>query len=190
MDNKLKIVNYLGKSMHKRFTMHELSKILKIPYASFYRTVKDMIELLVIEDVGKSKTISLNLENKVVKSYLSISSEEEKKEFLKKQHTIRMLEKDLETDDIVILFGSYAKKEESERSDIDIMILNKDGKKSVSFSKFEMLFKKDVNPMFFTKKEFQLMLKEKEENVGKQALKNNIILKNPEKFWEVVLNAV
>ena len=28
------------------------------------------------------------------------------------------------------------------------------------------------------------------ENVGKQALKDHIILVNPEKFWELVLNAI
>ena len=34
------------------------------------------------------------------------------------------------------------------------------------------------------------MLKEKEENVGKQVLKNHIILNNPEHFWEMVLNGI
>ena len=190
MDNKLKIINYLGKNLHKNFTMHQLSKLLKIPYASFHRTIQDMKDLLLVEKTGKAKTLKLNTENKVIKSYLSITSEEEKKEYLKKQHIIRLIEKDIETNEIVILFGSYAKKEHTERSDIDIIVINKDGKKTVSFSKFELLYKKQINPLFFTKKEFQTMLKEKEENVGKQALKNHIILKNPEKFWEVVLNAI
>ena len=190
MDNKLKIINYLGKNISKRFTMHELSKLLKIPYASFHRVVQEMKDLLIVEPTGKAKTLQLNLESKVIMSYLSISSEEEKKEYLKKEHIIRMMEKDIETEDIVLLFGSYAKKEYTERSDIDIIIINKDGKKSISFSQFEMLFKKEVNPVFFTKKEFRMMLCEKEENVGKQALKNHIVLKNPEKFWVVVLNAI
>jgi predicted nucleotidyltransferase len=190
MDNKLNIINHLGKNWGKKFTMNELSKLLKIPYASFYRTIQEMKDLIIMETVGKAKTIKINTENKVIKSYLSIASEEEKKEYLKKQPIIKKITDDTETEDIILLFGSYAKKEHTEKSDIDIMIINKDGKKSISFYKFELLFKKEINPLTVTKKEFQQMLKEKEENVGKQALKNHIILKNPEKFWENVLNAV
>jgi len=57
MENKLQIINYLGKNMGKRFTMHELSKLLNIPYASFYRTIQQMKDILIIKEIGKSKTI-------------------------------------------------------------------------------------------------------------------------------------
>ncbi|MEK6886573.1 MAG: hypothetical protein AABW88_01955 [Nanoarchaeota archaeon] len=85
MDNKLKIINYLGKNTGTSYTMHELSKLTGIPYATFHRTVKDMKGIIIVKQVGKSKTIALNIKNKVINSYLSISSEEEKDEYLKKQ---------------------------------------------------------------------------------------------------------
>jgi len=190
MDNNLKIINYLGKNTGMRFTMHNLSQLLVIPYASFYRTIDGMKDLLVIEKVGKAKTVSLNYKTQTVKSYLAISSEKEKKESLKIQPIIKKIANELETNDTVALFGSYANNTYTERSDIDILIINKDGKRSISFSKYELLFKKKINPVFVTKKEFQLMLKDKEENLGKQVLKNHIILNNPEAFWECVLDAV
>ena len=34
----------------------------------------------------------------------------------------------LNTNDVVILFGSYAKGKETEKSDIDLLIINQDGK--------------------------------------------------------------
>ncbi|MEK6886574.1 MAG: nucleotidyltransferase domain-containing protein [Nanoarchaeota archaeon] len=86
----------------------------------------------------------------------------------------------------MILFGSYAKKTQKETSDIDILIINKKGDKNISFSKYEVLFKKHINPIFITKEEFKNMINEKDENVGKQALRSHIILNNPEKFWEMV----
>jgi len=52
------------------------------------------------------------------------------------------------------------------------------------------LFKKKINPIFVTVKEFKKMLQDKEENVGKQALQNNIVLSNPEWFWKLVLNGI
>lgn len=190
MDNKHKIINHLGKNPDKKYTMHELSRDLSIPYASFYRTVNSMKDLLVIEEVGKSKIISLDKQNKIVKSHLVVSSDEERKDYLKKYPIIRKIYEELDTKDIVVLFGSYAKKAQTGKSDIDLLIINRDGKKSISFSKYEILFKIKINPIFVTKKEFRLMLKDKQENVGKQALYNHIILNSPEGFWECVFNAV
>ena len=190
MDNKQKIINYLGKNLKKRFTMHELSKLVKVPYASFYRAVQDMADILDILPVGKSKTVSLKISNSVIKAHLIVSSDEEKKEFLQKQPIIKKITGELNTKDIVVLFGSYAKGKESEKSDIDLLIINYDGKKSISFSKYELLFNKKINPIFVTAKEFKKMLLDKEENVGKQVLKDHIILNNPEWFWKLVLNGI
>src|SRR3989344_2371020 len=126
MDNKLKIINYLGKHLEKRVTMHELSKLVGIPYASFYRTVQNMNDVLDVEVVGKSKTLGLKTKNPVIKAYLAVSSDEERKEFLQKQPIIRKITIELNTKDVVLLFGSYAKGKETEKSDIDLLIINKD----------------------------------------------------------------
>jgi len=190
MDNKNKIINHLGKHPNKKYTMHGLSRELNIPYASFYRTINSIKDLLIIEEVGKSKIIALDKQNKVVKSHLVVSSDEERKDYLKKYPIVRKIYQELNSDNIILLFGSYTKKAQTEKSDIDLLIINKNGKKSISFSKYELLFKIKINPIFITKKEFKLMLKDKHENVGKQALYNHIILNNPEGFWDCVFNGI
>lgn len=190
MNNNLKIINYLGKHFGRRFTMHELSKLVAIPYASFYRAVQQMDDVLDVEVIGKSKTISLKTNNPVLKSYLTISSDEERKEFLQTKPIIKKIFTELKTEDIVILFGSYAKRKEDKKSDIDLLIINKDGKKTLSFSKYELLFKKKINPIFITPQEFKKMLQDKDENVGKQVLNGHIVLNNPEWFWGLVLDGV
>jgi len=149
-----------------------------------------MKDLIITENIGKSKALKLNTPNPIVKAHLIISSDEEKKEYLEKHSIIRKINNDLVTNDVVILFGSYAKGKETEKSDIDLLIINKEGKKSLSFSKYELLYQKKINPIFITKKEFKNMLKDTEENVGKQALQNHIILTNPEEFWGNVLDAI
>ena len=55
------------------------------------------------------------------------------------------------------------------------MVINSNGKKTISFSQTELLLKKEINPMFFTFKELNLMLNEPTENVGKQALNKHLI---------------
>jgi len=188
MDNKLKIINFLGKHLGQLFTMRELSMAVKVPYATFYRALQKMKDLVNIQTVGKSKTLTLNTDNPAIKSYLAISSEEEKNEFLKKQPIISKIASELNTKDSVVLFGSYAKGSQRETSDIDLLTINKKGDKSLSFSKYELLFKKKINPIFVTRAEFAKMLHDKDENVGRQALKDHIVLNNPESFWEGVLH--
>lgn len=188
MDTSLKIINYLGKHIGDSFTMHGLSKAIRIPYATFHRTIQKMDNIININVVGQSKTISLNRDNTAIKSYLVISSEEEKKQFLNKQPVLNKITSELRVKDIVILFGSYAKGTQKEDSDIDLLIINKKGDKSISFSKYEILYKVKIHPLFITKQEFVYMLHEDMENVGKQALKEHIILQNPENFWGCVLD--
>ncbi len=190
MDNTHRLIVFLGKNPNQRYTMHQLSRLLKIPYATFYRMLKEIHHLLIIQQVGKAKTIRLNFAHPIIKSYLAISSGEENRDYLQIRPLIKKIATEIDTSEVVVLFGSYARGEETEKSDIDLMVINKRGDKTLSFSKYELLFKKKINPIFVTEKEFKLMLKDKEENVGKQALKNHIILNNPEHFWELVLNGI
>lgn len=186
MDNKLRIVNYLGKNKSESYSMHELSKQIHMPYATLFRTLREMEDILLVKRVGKAKTVMLNIRHPALKSYLIISSEEEKKEYLEKQPILKKITKELETKSIVLLFGSYAKGTERKESDIDLLIINKEGKKETSFLKYETLFRIKINPLFITQKEFKETLHDTEENVGKQALKYHILLNNAEKFWELI----
>jgi len=188
MDNKLRVVNYLGKNIGRSFTMLELSKAAGVPYATFYRALQGMKDLVTLQKVGKAKTVCLNMSNPLLEAYLAISSYEERKEFLRKQPILDKIVSELGTKDVVVLFGSYAKGMATEKSDIDLFIINRKGDKSLSFSKYETLFGKKINPIFVTKGEFERMLRDKEENVGKQALKGHIVLSNPAGFWGVVLH--
>ena len=188
MDNTQKIINYLGKHKEEAFTMHELSKLTKIPYATFHRVIQSLQGILTTSKIGKSITLSLNYHNQVLKSHLAISSFEEKKDYLKFHPIINSIAQELNKDEIVVLFGSYAKGLERESSDMDLLIINKSGKKTINFTKYETLFKKSINPIFVTEKEFVLMLNEPQENVGKQALKHHILLNNPESFWRLVIS--
>jgi hypothetical protein len=66
------------------------------------------------------------------------------------------------------------------------MVINKNGQNFISFKKFEMLYKIEVNSMFMTKKEFEEMLKDEEHNLGNEVIKKHIILYGEEYFWELI----
>jgi predicted nucleotidyltransferase len=164
--------------------------ITNIPYSTAYRTVKRFPTLLNSRTVGKAELIQLNISNKIIINYLAISSNNERLIFLEKNKLISKIDSKLQDKNIVLLFGSYAKGKQTKYSDIDLLIINKKGEKDISFKNEELLFNIKINPIFITKKEFKLMLRDKEENVGKQVLKDHIILKGFNDFWEEVINDV
>ena len=180
MDNKLKVINYLGKNTDQAFTMHELSKLAKIPYATFHRTIKKLADLIVRTKAGKATLIQINKQNQIVKHYLIISSKEEKDEYLKKQSILKKITEELPAGEYsLILFGSYSKNTQTAKSDIDLLIINKTGEREPDFSRYETLFRIRINPIYVTRKEFTAMLKDSEENIGTQALRNHILLHDP-----------
>ena len=168
--------------------MRALSQAVSIPYATFHRTIARMGDLVIAKAVGHAKTLALNRTHPTIKAYLTVSSQEAKTDFLAKQPLIRKIAAELDTQDAVVLFGSFAKGAARPASDIDLLIINKDGRKSLSFSKYEVLFKRAIHAIYVTEEEFICMLHDRDENVGKQALKDHILLANPERFWGCVLH--
>ncbi len=189
MNNEQKLVLYLGKNFGQGFTTHNLSIKLDIPYATFYRLINRLrdSELLSFNKVGRAEVVSLNVENDIIVNYLAVSSDIERIKYLEEVKLIsKIYESIVNCRDIVVLFGSYASKKFKKKSDVDILIINGDGKNSVSFYKYELLFDIKINPICVSRKEFVIMLKDNEENLGKQVLKNNIVLNKPNDFWRLV----
>ncbi len=191
MDNKNSLLVFLAKNMEKSLSLNQISKFSGIPYATLYRLHDENKSLLDKKIIGKSIVISLK-KTEIVKNYLIVASYEETSEFLAKNPLFKKISEDLPKGDYsLILFGSYAEGKQTKSSDIDLLIINKNGSKIINFSKYETLFKIDINPILVSLIEFETMLKDKEENVGKQVLKKHIILYNQELFWnEVFKNGI
>ena len=186
MDNKYKIMLFLAKK-NESYTLLELSKQVKIPYTTLLRIVKELNDVTSTEVKGKSNLIQIKW-NEITTAMLTVASFEEKKEFLKKHPLIKKIAE--QTHETTLVFGSYAKGTQTKNSDIDLMIINPKGDKNINFHNLELLYDIKINPMFFTKKEFELMLQDEEENVAKQALKDHVLLYGFKEFWEDLKNAI
>lgn len=187
MDNLLKLINVLGKNFGEQITIRELSKLSKVPYTTTYRLIKNNISLFSIDQKGNIKLISLNDEDEIVKNHLIISERKISEDFLKKNPEYKILQNDLPKEKFsLILFGSRAEGKHREKSDVDLCIINKKGHKNMNFSKFNLLFKKEINPIFLKDKEFKIMLKENDHNLANEIIKKHIILYGEEYFWNLI----
>ena len=187
MDNLLKLVQTLGKNLGDEIPIRQLAIESKIPYTTTHRLIKTNKDLFVVNKKGNMKLVSLNLDDNMTKNYLILAERKEAKNFVNKEPIFKMLKRDLPQGNYsLLLFGSRAEGTHRKKSDIDLCIINKKGERNVRFSKIELIYKLTVNPMYFTDKEFKLMLKDKEHNVGKEIVKKHIVLYGEEYFWNLV----
>lgn len=191
MDNLLKLVYAAGKHVKEELTLRDLAKKAEVPYTTAHRIILKNKELFNAKQKANIKLCSLKLENKLVKNYLIIAENKQAESFMQKSPVFSIIKKELPKGEYsVVLFGSRAEGKAREKSDMDLCIISKDGKKNVNFSKHELLFKIEINPMFFSENEFIMMLKDKEHNVAKEIIGNHVILYGEEYFWRVVWNGI
>jgi predicted nucleotidyltransferase len=187
MDSLLKLIQSLGKNLNNQIPIRQLSKESKVPYTTTHRLIKNNKEIFIINQKGNIKLVSLNLKDNITKNYLILSERKEAESFINKNPEFKVLKKELPQEDYsLILFGSRADGKQREKSDIDLCVVNKDGKKNIKFSKFELLFKLEINPIYLKNNEFKQMLKEEEQNLAKEIIKKHIILYGEEYFWNLI----
>lgn len=187
MDSLLKLLWTLGKNIPSSLTIRQLATDAKVPYATTHRTIDKNKKLFTIVRKGNIKLCSLNLEDPITKNYLILAERQQAEKFLEKNPKLNILRKELPKGDYTfILFGSRAEEQQREKSDIDICIINKEGSKNIKLSKYELLFKLEINTIFLSKNEFTKMLKEKEHNLAHEIIKKHIILYGEEYFWNIL----
>jgi predicted nucleotidyltransferase len=188
MEDLLKLIQVLGKNTDS-ITTRQLSIDAKIPYTTTLRNINNNKQLFLITKKGNIKLITLNYNDDILKNYLILAERYVAEEFLIKYPELKILKSNLEKGNYsIILFGSRAEETNRKNSDVDLCIINKDGKKNISFAKFESLFKITVNPMFISKLEYEQMLKEKEHNLANEIIKKHILLYGEEYYWNIVWN--
>ena len=180
------LYNHLAKHATSEFTMLYLSRLLDIPYSSLRRAVGKLGDKVVHERKGHANCVRIYTQHSDIIPYAAVASIEARDVFLKKYPLFKKVSKVCTKKDIMLLFGSYADGTQQPNSDIDLLIINKNGKRTIDFRSIEVLFDVSVHPLFISTLEMKKMLQDDHENVGKQALKKHILLTNPIAFWEIV----
>lgn len=157
-------------------------------YKNTYNIVNELQpEIISKEKIGNTSLIKLNL----VPNQKIYSVEEKRTlEFLEKNKQIQLVAKDIQSMNypffIVLVFGSFVKNTNTKKSDIDICIICDDAKKKEKLISTLKLLPFPLEMHEFTTKEFESMLNKKEQNLGKEIVKNNIILYGIENYYHLI----
>lgn len=204
-DYRDKVLIYLSRNLGRKVTINSICGGLSLSYGYLHSTIHRLKaeKIISIEEVGNYKLLSLNFKNMLAIAELARVSVRISQEIVAKNKKLKKLNSLVESlrkhKDIlsIVLFGSHARLEAREKSDIDLLVIMSETSRDIgmplvneikagirSFAIREFL---DIQHFIVDYEMFKRMLQSKEEiNVGKEALKDGVILDGYENYWKIV----
>jgi predicted nucleotidyltransferase len=151
----LKLTNFFLENSYEEFYLRELSKKLKISVFAIKKYADYLLRegLIQEERKGNLRYFKANLENLFFK-HLKIARSIN---LIIRSGLIEFLKENLANVSSIVLFGSIARGEDNEESDIDISIIGKE--KTLDLEKFEDKLNKKINIHMFSWSEWNIKVK-------------------------------
>ncbi|MBU0760712.1 MAG: nucleotidyltransferase domain-containing protein [Nanoarchaeota archaeon] len=191
--NEIRILDFFRKNLFLKTSIREtMKKIKSKSYQRVYEAVGSLTKKNVLssEKTGNTNLISLKFSREAILN-LSFLDEQDGQ---KVPNYSKIMEIKEISDYLILVTGSHAKAKADKKSDLDLVIIVPDRENVVSVQKLvenlTLLIVPEIHLHVFRKKDFVDMLREKNENYGKEIVKNKIILKNAQMFYELVKEAV
>lgn len=140
-------------------------------------------DLIQEKQLGRSKVYRLNLEIPLTITLLEMNN------LLSLSIPLNLILKDLTPFTTVAVFGSYASGTQKKESDLDIVILSNSNTKAIKNTMNRNRLTIPMDAHVFTPAQFMEMLEGKEENLGKQIMRNHKAVHNSSIFYEIVKDA-
>lgn len=172
---------YLG-DYTKQFYLREISKLAKIPLKTTQNLLSNLEKNKILKSIirGKNKYFGLNPDIIETKFYLLQSEIYKTLLFLGKYPIFKTFLKEIKTNEILIIFGSFAKFTADMDSDLDLLILSNKKEKLPSH-----LLPYNIHDIKLSKPLFVKAL-ENQETLIKEIQENHIIL-NDHSFYVNVM---
>lgn len=186
---KEKILKFLIENKESPHSIREISKRLKADYKNTSQALSNLNpQSYSKKKQGNSCLIEFNPD----KDIETISIERRRtEEFLSKNPKLKVVKRYIDELGypflIVLIFGSYAKNKNSKSSDIDICIILDNKNKSGELHEKLNLLSLKLEIQEFTSKEFVSMIEKKQNNLGNEIIKNNLILYGTENYYNLIL---
>ena len=185
------IIKLLIENRDKELSINQIAKLLKKDYKNTHNIVSRLskMQLVQLKPFGNShRVILLNNPNPLIfeAEYLRKNELLKNKDIAIMHDSFKGLSSKL---NILLVFGSYAKKAQTKHSDIDLMFISPDAgeeKMEKEIKNIESTLPLKIHINIFKESEFKAMNNSKEATVGSEAIKNNIILHGIESYYEMV----
>ena len=164
---------YLGE-YKKQFYLREISRLINIPLKTTQNLTNHLEKEKIIKSAvsGKNKYFRLNIDNVKTKLYILQSEIHKSILFIEKYQVFKTFLKEIKTNVILIVFGSFAKFKPEKDSDLDILTVSKERLNLPSH-----LLPYKIHQINMSEDDFLKAIEQKETLI-KEIEKNHIILNN------------
>jgi len=186
LNNYEKILKFILENNSNSFSIKQISEKLKIDYKNTHSAIEKIKDSITFNKVGKSKFIQFDFKL----TPLVFKIEKFRLNNILKNTDLNLMIADIERIShpfiIILLFGSFIKKINTKYSDIDLCIISNNKSIKTKLIEHLKMFPLNLEMHEFTTIEFTSMLKSPENNLGKEIVKNNIILFGIENYYHLV----
>ena len=191
---QIKIMEIFVSKINKRFSINEISKMLKKPYALIHRSVQELIKNKLIY-ADEKKLLSINYkENLTELSFIeSIRTKnslmKEKSVFLFAGDCLKEIKEDFF---ILLIFGSFAEKKKF--NDLDIIIILDNQSKIEQIEKIakniasNFSFKIDLH-ILSKESAYEMFSKREQINILNESLNKHLIVFGGENYYKILSHA-
>ncbi len=188
MDNeKLDILKLLIENKESEFSIRQIALKRKVNYKSAYNAVFKLKEEGIVDLISHGNTTICKF-NQNFNDSVSIVEHARIMEFLKNKDfkVIHKRVSEINSQFILLLFGSYAKKSQTKHSDIDFLLISENPEQ---VNRQLNLIPLNIHLTHIKYADFIAMLKSKEFTVVSEALKYNLIFFGIEDYYRMINNA-
>ena len=189
LDTKTKIVALLLENKNERFSIRKIAKNVGIDYKAVYQAIDFLRKKGTLTAEHNGNTIFCSISRAL--DEIIFSAESFRRNNIIKNKNIKVTADSIKNDIgtslfVMLLFGSYAKGNNTKESDIDIMFIigNKEIENKIEKAVHRLPL--NIHPVILTENQFRNMAKSREFSVVQETIKNNIILHNIEGYYEMV----
>ena len=181
-NKELDIIALYSGNYKAKFYLRQISKLAKLPLKTCQNALINLEKEKILKSnvEGKNKYFSLNLDNIQTKSYLLKAEIYKTDNFLEKYSGFKTFLKSLNTNVLIIIFGSFAKFKADKNSDLDLFVVSE---KEQKFP-FHLLPYK-VHQINLSEESFKKAISEKE-TIIKEIEENHIILNNHSSYVNIM----
>lgn len=187
-------MNLFRKSIFLKVSILGIAKLLKEKsYQRVYESTKALVkkDMLKSEKMGNTDQISFSWTDAAIAN-ISFLDEEEAREKKLPHHDEILSIKEIRQH-LILITGSYARQDAKKSSDLDLVIIIPDGKKAIELQKLienkTLTEHPPIHSYVFNNKDFIEMLTSKEQNYGKEIVKNHLLLKNAYIYYDILKEA-
>jgi predicted nucleotidyltransferase len=129
-NNELEVIALYLLGYDKQYYLREISKLTKIPLKTVQTTLNilEKNSILKSKTAGKNKYFRLNLDNIQTKHYLLQAEIYKTSLFVDKYPIFKTFMKKVNLNEVIILFGSFAKFSANKDSDLDMLVISNFGR--------------------------------------------------------------